>query len=363
MNIWAFISNSDFEPPNSPPQEVARGGVSQAWHWLRNSVLHRSTGNTSSESTSGDRPADALKSIFSQPDWSAAAESLAIHLRDWFDNTPADRAPVRVIIGPPGCDVAGILQILAQERQLRVLDSPPCHFSEQDGKSEAVGLPRTEGAVNEIVVIPHFERYYLRHEEAIAVMRRLTERLRSRGRVLLGCDSWAWAFLQQAIGVEDILGSPMMMAPFDADRLDAWLRLICGLHKYDFRQLRDDEPVFSPVPDRSGSNGEPPGPEPSVFIKSLAAQARGNPGIALALWNCSLRTHDPQSNTNRASDPTSRSIIRVVFPSDLELPTLPANVNGLHISSFMRSYDITVLSRERSAVAWKNFTSQELRTG
>ncbi len=71
-------------------------------------------------------------------------------------------------------------------------------------------------------------------------------------------------------------------------------------------------------------------PETSLLIKSLAARARGNLGVAHALWRSSLRICDPESDGDEPTMESSRSTLWVVSPSDLELPKLANGRGPLH---------------------------------
>ncbi len=183
---------------------------------------------------------------------------------------------------------------------------------------------------NQTLVVPRLERFFLRHEAGLALVQTFVERLMSCRRVLLGCDSWAWAFLQHAIGIEDLLGSPLTLAPFNAPRLDAWFRATCDLRNIEFRQRRNDQPVFIDQAVNSESHPGEPEPETSLLIKSLAARARGNLGVAQALWRSSLQICDPDSDGDESAKESSRSTIWVVTPSELELPKLAHGVDPLH---------------------------------
>ena len=52
-------------------------------------------------------------------------------------------------------------------------------------------------------VFPHLERSYLRHSEGLHLIRRFLERAFSGklGVGVIGCESWAWSFLQKAWSV------------------------------------------------------------------------------------------------------------------------------------------------------------------
>lgn len=147
-------------------------------------------------------------------------------------------------------------------------------------------------------------------------------------RVLLSCDSWAWAFLQQAIGIEDVLGEPLTFAPFDAERLDDWFRSTFDLQGHEFRQCGNDELVFPDMPTADKREIAT-----SAAIASLAANARGNPSAGLALWRASLRTCDADGDTSTPPVSAEKTVIWVVPPTDLAPPEL--HVDGERVHRFV----------------------------
>ncbi|HXV59976.1 MAG TPA: hypothetical protein VEK15_04725 [Vicinamibacteria bacterium] len=326
-DIWSYIPVADFEVPSPPASDAARGLARRLWTSLRD-AFHRPNQKASSEEVQLDRPpVDRLRSVTPDPDWKPAADLLAAELGDdWFDNRRPAR-PLQVLIGPPGCDVAEVLEVLAQKRQLNVLTAPSPEVLLEASYSNLSELHAVQESIDEILVIPHLERWYLRHQDGLSVVRTLVQRLNQNGRrVLVGCDSWAWAFLQHAIGVQDRLGAPITLASFDPARLDAWFRSTFDTSEYEFRQSGDGESVFPELDNTDKTDTERPRREKSMTIRSLAATARGNPGVALALWRASLRTRD----TGQEPDPsaqTSRPVLWVVSPAQFALPELPVDAD------------------------------------
>jgi hypothetical protein len=109
--------------------------------------------------------------------------------------------------------------------------------------------------------------------------------------------------------------------------LDQWFRSSYDLDQTEFRQSRDDKPVFPPRPEQSRSDKQEPRAETSDLVKGLAARARGNLGVALALWSSSLRTRDDNS---AESKPASRRAYWVASLAELELPKLTTDLDQLH---------------------------------
>ena len=323
-HTWTYIPASDFDVPCPPASDAARGLAVRFWRSIQN-IIREPKSKSESEPPQWDRPPlNLLRSISPDPDWSHAAGQLANVLGDdWFENRQPDRL-IYAYVAPPGIDIAETLQRLAQQRQLSVLTAPSPDSLLEASRSDTAIFNEVDESSSEILVVPHLERWYLRHEDGLAIVRDLLERLiMLRKRVLLGCDSWAWAFLQLAIGSEDMLGEPQALAPFDAKRLDGWFRSTFDLQGYEYRESDNDELVFPDSP-----NAKKEQPETSTVIASLAAKARGNPGVALALWRACLRTCDAGAESAPVSE--TKSVYWVARLDDLAPPEFHVDVDRVH---------------------------------
>lgn len=326
MKLWECIPRSEFELPHAPTEEAARGGALRVWRWLKQQLLPQSVNAGGDRLPPSDHPsAEELERIPCRPNWTEAAHSLDAEVGQWLGFGPGNTCPIRAVVGPPGCDVASILETIAQRRELPVLKAPPADVF--DGLAAAeYALPAAEKFAGQTLVIPQWERFFRRRDDGMDLIRMLAERMTACRRVLVGCDSWTWAFLDRALGLEAMLGEPLALAPFDEARLDGWLRSICDLRATEFRQNRNGDLVF-PAPTEKSERSED-FPPPSTVIKSLAARSRGNPGVALALWRRSLRKHEPQEG--EAAPRAGRMVMRVAAPSELELPNFPAASDRSH---------------------------------
>lgn len=244
-NHWELILASEFEVPGSPPKEAARGQSRRVWRWFQEEVLQRpEQAEAGGSERSRDCSAAELDKSVVDIDWNLAARVLCEDLKKRLANRPTDAHPFLTLVAPPGCGIPDILEAVAREQQLTILVAPPASELLGDETAHSDFLQSLEACKNQTLVVPRLERFFLRHEAGLALVRTFVERLMSCRRVLLGCDSWAWAFLQHAIGIEDLLGSPLTLAPFHAPRLNAWFRDNYDLRNMEFRQRRNDELVF-----------------------------------------------------------------------------------------------------------------------
>ncbi len=303
---WTYIPAAEFKAPLPPATEAARGGLRRLWKSLQ-CMFQQTKHKVANEVPTYDRPAlDLLESIVPDPDWNQAAGHLADALgEDWFQRGQTGHR-LCSYVGPPGCEIGAALHALAEQRGLRVLSAPTPESLLEASSSNASALALLDQA-DQVWVIPHLEAWYLRHEDGLNLIRRLLERLIStNSRALIGCDSWAWAFLQRALGIEATLGQPQTLAACEAERLDAWFRANVDLGGYEFRQSGKDEPIF-PEPaaadhERVDDERADSPDQVSALIRSLAAKSRGNLSVALALWRASLRTCDTEKDVAPAKN-------------------------------------------------------------
>ncbi len=331
LKLWDLISASEFEVPGSPANEAARGQSRRLWRWFQREVLQRpeqvdAGGSSELRNCSNDE----LYASSLEIDWNQAARVLSADLQRRLESSSTKDRPSLAVVAAPGSGVPEILEALAREPHFTLLAAPPASELLGDEDAHSHVLQSLDVPNDQTLVVPRLERFFLRHEAGLTLVRTIADRLMSRHRVLVGCDSWAWAFLQHAIGIEDLLGSPLTLAPFNAPRLDAWFRGTYDLRNTEFRQSRDDAPVFIEQAANSESQPEQPEPKTSQLIESLAAKARGNLGVAHALWRSSLRICDPDSDRDEPAKGSSQSTLWVVAPSELELPKLANGDESLH---------------------------------
>jgi hypothetical protein len=321
LQIWSCIPVSDFDVPSSPATDAARGAAMRLWQSLQN-MIRQPKQATISHQSRGDRPHLHLFSWnVSDPSWDHAAIELADAVGDdWFQ----DPHPTRLVypfVAPPGVKIDSALRTMAQQRRLCLIEPPPSNSLLNRSKLEPSLFDAMGKSTSEVLVMPNLERWYLRHEDGLSVLRDLLQRLSfDRRRVLLGCDSWAWAFLQHAIGIQDQMGEPQTFASFDARRLDAWLCTMLNRQRYEFLQSGNDQPVFSSLEDAEF--------KVTSIIASLAANARGNPGVALALWRDCLRTRDTDGDAQPPGVDAGRTTIWV-DPSSRSMPDLLGHTDRL----------------------------------
>ncbi len=188
---------------------------------------------------------------------------------------------VRAVVGPPGNRVCEAMLGWAQENGACVL-APPT--PEQIlGSSDWWHAVRDNSA--EMLVIPQMERYFLRHHDGLSGLRQLVQWLWSNPRpIVVGCDSWAWAYLSRAVHVDAVFHQPLAPAPFAGAQLQEWLG---ALH---------------PTSEDSVNDG---------YWDLLASTARGIPGTAWRLYR--QRLADDGSVTTMPAMPHARGSVQALI--------------------------------------------------
>jgi len=177
-------------------------------------------------------------------------------------------------------------------------------------------------------VIPELADFWLRHSSGFALVRELLQRVASGqvGSGLVGCSSWCWQFWESYL--PDALFGALTTAPLDAERLGHWLE-----HLAVSRHQR-------PITVRMTNNGLyvlPVGNPPDVgkrkhsdFLRDLATASRGIPGVALSIWQHSLRAR-PEDEMEEAGDGGEQKgqgrSCWVVPLDQLSLPAMPKSTS------------------------------------
>lgn len=221
-------------------------------------------------------------------DWTAPARALDLALGDW----PASGPPVQFLVAPPQAGAAAILRrwatchgalCLADPSPREVLQGAPGWLAAWQAAVLANGA-----APGRAWVLPALERCYLRHAAGLGLVRQLLWLALSGqlGPGLIGCDSWAWAYLQYVWDLPE--AGVLTLQAFDGRRLGSALRT-------DARPTPDQPPPrfcnartgaeVLPDPARLADDAFEVGSE----LKQLAARCRGNLGIARAQWRARLR--------------------------------------------------------------------------
>ncbi len=271
--LWRLEPLEEFRAPPASVSELARTSL--------RGLLQRFQDAAPSNPGNEDRElqafaSDELEKLVPALPLDQIGEALSTSLPEWRDGAALPK--LCVVVEPPPGPGLDLVAMLARSRRIPVLEPPTPDLLLNGADSVERAL---EHRADEPLAIPHLERWFLRNPRALGTLRDLLAALAlRRAGTLVSCGSWAWAWLRAAVQVDTLLPEPLVLAPLDADALATWLagaaagRVLCREPggKWLLR------PEGKETPDES-----------SDFLRHLAAEARGNPLVARALWISALR--------------------------------------------------------------------------
>ncbi|NNJ26492.1 hypothetical protein [Alienimonas chondri] len=344
-----FRPTGEYRYPAMPADDVVRSG----WTRLKQVFV---TQEDSAPMIAEDRLQRATDGGFApaaaRPACDPLRRELDATLAEWAASEPDPFVPrLQLIVLPPGDgdgDGGGLLAAWADRHGLERLASPP-----RDGKGSFAapthrppdlrGQREEGGRRDDPLVIPRLERWFLRRHDGLGPIRALLEAIdRTDRRIVIGCNSWAWAFLKNAVDAHLVLPTGRTFQAFDADRLSSWFRELVSAPSAGGR---GQDPVSFRLSDSGGTvlgadgRGDQPNGSARDYYRTLAARSLGVPWVAWDLWRRSLRSEtqaakqaekeaaeidpdaDPADSAVASPDEPER---RTLWVAALEEFTLPA---------------------------------------
>lgn len=292
---WRLVPIVEIQPVQPAAEARARG-------WLRDLLarLRRDQGPSVDPTPSRDRlgPLDELRLARLIPDPPRAAQQAA------FDALRG-RGPRGLVLRPDDGAWDAVLDgsgEMAADRLVPPADAPP-GSGLPDAARARLDDPEPLHAVR-------LERWGVRHHDGLTALRELLARLADRSAPWTAdVGPWAWAWMRHVLPEARGLPSPVAPAPLDGEALGAWLG--------DAENLR-----------LRGVGGPPDG----ATFRGLAQRARGEAGVAAALWRACLRDgaerpppeEGPDDGGGEQDDeePPEPGTVWVRPPYELELPSL-----------------------------------------
>ncbi|MGE5155139.1 MAG: hypothetical protein ACM3ST_14125 [Bdellovibrio bacteriovorus] len=302
--LWEMVSPTDYRVPSGPDQHLVR----KKWAALRRLLRAQEDEVQSPVKAEADLralPGVRLENLVPPIDWTAAAQALDLALAG--ENGPRG---VCFVIGQPHCAHPEILAHWAKAQGVRLVSSPPYEtiLGADDGWLATLDEP------DQPWVLPELERCFLRHAGGLSLVRQVFERATSGrlGRALIGCDGWAWAYLQRVFPAPQL--PTLTLQAFDGRRLtELFIELsrAQGGRPLRFRNARTGAAVL-PTPEALAEGKM----EISRELRQLAAHCRGNPGVAWRYWRQRLRAEPESDPDTPPANPDQGS------PSDGDKDTL-----------------------------------------
>lgn len=315
--VWEFVSITGYEVPSVPVTQTVK---------QRLALLRHIFGRVDAPPEDPLKKTDDLRALPLQqldriaplPNWQDAAAALDLKLADWLEQQKPDPWII-LLVGPPYGGHAGLLASWAEHKAWPVLAPPSPEQVLAGGDAWLNELANTGGSW----VFPNLERAYLRHAAGLDLVRAFLDRAYAGelGRGIIGCDSWAWAFLQHAWhGRVPII---LALQAFDRARLaHHFQQLAAAANGSDLIFCQSDTGHYvlpPPDPDQE-SHGS------SNFLQLLAAHSRGIPGVAWAGWRASLRKEQEGAQAEKALAENHVDLRRTIWvtPWDqLKKPAVP----------------------------------------
>jgi hypothetical protein len=312
--LWRFVALHDYDRPPEPAGEKVRRGLWSLWDRLVRPRGPAAQGEAERPGEPDDRYEEA---VLREPDWQEAVPALDEALQDWLTSGGGNGA-LQAVLSAPLSGVGHIVSLWAAARNWRVIEPPGAR---QLLTGEGERLRELELHDETPWVVPALEEWYLRHGNGLDPMRQFLDLLASRRRLtLVGCDTWAWAYLSKTVQADLIFPAPLIPAAFNQERLSRWLPTLTrasGDCAANFRQGNNGKYILPPsTPDTEG-----PQPEAADFLGRLAAYSRGIPGVALAGWRHALRTGVIEGR--ETPGPTRVAVMWMKPWQKLELPGVP----------------------------------------
>lgn len=305
-----LVPLADYRSPGMPAEHVVRA----MWRRLKERFSSAEPDPVRADNRLQATTLKVLDEVVAPPACGPLLDDFDAAVRAWVDE-PKGSFHCVVVLAP--CDSTDLIGSWAQSRGHAVLCAPdrsqghaltvipgagtkkaPAAQAEKSSAQGAQNDCLTPGNPSSLLVIPRLESWFLRRRNGLLAVRALLAELQqSERRCLIGCNSWAWAFLVRAAGAALVLPSPRTFVAFDAKRLQAWFSELAtaqqnGMKSTVFRLAHSGADVLET------KNG---GVLACNYLQELAARSNGIPWVAWHLWRDALRTGIDAVETRKAN--------------------------------------------------------------
>lgn len=296
--LWDIIPLSEYIVPKDQYPNLAR----KKWSRLKRFLGTRHD-NAAHPMKSGEdlraMPRARLDAILPPLDPTPAVNALDQLLAARTQNASASQS-VFFLIGQPHCCHAAILEQWAVLQDALLLTPPDQASLLTSNQGWLDDLPTSQ---ERTWVLSGLERCFLRHANGLDLVRKfLDQALRGvLGQGVIGCDSWAWAYLQHIFPVPRT--EVMTIQAFDGGRLmHLFLKplLEVAWKGTQIRNASTGAMVLPPVDSLESPDTD--NVEASKELLKLAAYCRGNVGTAWNLWRAGLRKEPDQEQADKDDD-------------------------------------------------------------
>ncbi len=332
--LWRYVPLDEFTKPRASTRETVRKGFSGILDRFRRPDSNELDGTAFAQEKLKRLPHGLRDQIAPSPDWTEPAAAFTETMRDWLTaKTPASR--YQIVVDAPCNGTVEVLLHWATAQGLTVLQPPSPEEILVEGPT---WLHRLPDQFVTPVLIPSLERYFLRHAQGLNLLRRFLDWLMAQScHCLIGCSSWAWAYLSKALAIDALFTPPWTLDALDGKGLQQWFNALAVRQFRQaivFRQADNGKFIIppSPVPppperekatSQHNHQNSTSDEELSTFLTDVAARSRGNPGVAWALWRHSLRMAPEKEQQEDQYQTNAYDLTIWVAPwHQLKLPTL-----------------------------------------
>ena len=319
-SFWSFVPIGEYQVPGLP----ASSAIADAWasfKRLLRKVDQSSLQPARDEAKLRALPEVRLEHLAPPIDPAEPADALDTALYDWL-NTDSPDWPVRFVINQPHAH-PDLLHVWAVRHGAALIE-PPSAEQILEGDLDWLDQWPVDGGAHRFWVLPQLAHCYLRDTDGLKLVRTLLARAEAGelGRGIIGCDSWAWAYLMHLWPVPH--PGALTAQAFDGQRLTRLLahQIKRRLHRrVRFRNASTGRDILAVPSDDTEVHPE---------IVRLASHCRGNPGTALTYWRRSLRTEPHEDVIESVDEPLSGEVFDeedVWVSTGIDEPVLPSEAD------------------------------------
>ena len=310
MELEGLVPLNDYRAPALPTEEKVNAALAR----LKAMFLARSGQDVIASDRLETPSLRRLDEAAQAPACAPLLHDLDLAMRQWLER-PVAAGTVLAVITPPS-DRSDVVGSWATQAGLQPVPPPTARTGDLD-LDEVQSMDDTEP-----LIVPQLERWFIRSPEGIERMQQLLMVLSVKRRVLIGCNSFVWAFLSKAIRLDLIAPGPFTFRPFDGAMLEKWLVDLASdeiAHGAGFR-LTDSGGYLL----REGAEEET-----SHFFQTLAGRSLGIPSIAWHMWRDMLRLDDldERADGSQGKHSKQRETFWIAAMDELVLPgTYPSEL-------------------------------------
>ena len=333
--IWNFVKKKDYSLPDKPATEKARSFVASIWNNFFSEEKQKSRVDIQSELHSV--PQTLLDTIAPYPDWKNAAAQVGKKISSWIYQPASDEA-LKIFVAPNGSGLQEILSQLSEAKEWNIIPNPEIKqllgrdFSWIDDLNFSTEKP---------LVVPQLDKFFLRHHNGIDHFRRFMARLvNSNQRCVIGCNSWLWKFLNQAMSFSENFFEPYFLQSLGANELQDFFCQLEAQNGVNLTLFRQTDSGSFVLPMLKTYEGQLPATLkeayetktddfPSLFIKKLALHSRGIPLVAWSTWRSSMNMAPEEEVAEAAKDAAAADRGKTIWVKPFEKISKPEIPSGL----------------------------------